>query len=49
MPKPLSHSSYFLKVKKNWEYWLNYYDELLVEIVKKSDTLSYKPFLNTAF
>ena len=49
VPKPLSHSSYNLRVEKHWEYWLNYSNDLLVKSIEKFDILSYKAFLNTAF
>ena len=49
VPKPLSHSSYNLRVEKHREYWLNYSNDLLVKSIEKFDILSYKAFLNTAF
>ena len=49
MPKPLSYRSNILRIETNWEYWLNYLDDLLVKLNERFDTLSYKPFLNTSF
>ena len=42
MPKALSQSFYISRIEKDWEFWLNYSDDLL-EIIEKS--LSYKPFV----
>ena len=44
MPKRLTHSFYILSIEKNWQYWFNYSDDLLVKLHEKSDTLSKKPF-----
>ena len=49
MPKPLSHSSYILKIEKLWEYWSNYSDDLLIKLIEKCDTLGYPPFFKYYF
>ena len=40
MPKPLSYSSYILRIEKVRQYWLNYSDDLLVKFHETSDTFS---------
>ena len=38
-PKLVNHSSYILKVEKDWQNRLGYSDDLLVNLIEKSDTL----------
>ena len=47
--RPLSSSSYILRIEKDWEYLLDYSNDLLIQLIEKSDTLSYKPFLKHYF
>lgn len=44
MPKQLIHSSYILKTKKDWEYWLNYSVDLSIELFETFDALNSKLF-----
>ena len=47
--RPLSSSSHILRIEKDWEYLLDYSNDLLIQLIEKSDTLSYKPFLKHYF
>ena len=40
MLKPQSHRFYILRIEKNWQYWLNYSDDLLVKLHEKFGTFS---------
>ena len=52
MPKQLIHSSYILKTKKDWKYWLNYSEYPIPYKLNSLRNLTYwvtSHFLNTAF
>ena len=40
MSKPLRSSSHILRIEKDWEYWWDYSDDLLADLIEKYDTLN---------
>ena len=49
MSQPIIHYSYIFRIENDWEYWLNYSNDLLVKLIEATDILSYQIFLNTGF